>query len=503
MSTDPSAAIGRIEAAVEESSRQSSVPARELADLATVIKRIESLIVEGTAHGPDGSAAAERISDIAFALHDREVETSLCDALDAAVHEINDGGALAQGNAERAQQLAELLRELSRRVRDMIAQPQAIRRSEPVGETNVALVSNPARRPMLDEGDGEDDTPPDGAFKTDVPEDDEFAQVVVALTAALPSLAEFGAPVPVPRTALAQDAVPLSDEALFRELLVETADEKKTAEREPVLPQPESPEETVIAVKSSNAALLDELVSPPTRSNEEEPSASAPPVGALGDTFLDDLLRDAAPSKNPGSEAPAEAVMEPPPEPQGPAEDSAPEASLALPPPSELARDADAAEPSADLTEHSAHHDGARDDKTQLSRQGQEHSAVDTGVPVVAESARPPGNDPSSLSPLPPITPNDDPADLFDLISPLPGNVASKPEGIDASSDRVPESAPAVRAPLAIPTPLDGKPEAPPPQQAHLSAAAAPAQPGTRAASNDPLAPVRALTEEEMIALFS
>src|ERR1700683_2686655 len=101
MSTDPSAAIGRIDAAVEESSRPSGVPPRELADLAAVIERIESLIADRAAQGRDGTAAAERISDIAFTLHEREVETSLCDTLDAAVREINDVGALNEGSTER------------------------------------------------------------------------------------------------------------------------------------------------------------------------------------------------------------------------------------------------------------------------------------------------------------------------------------------------------------------------------------------------------------------
>ena len=116
--------MGRIDAAVEESSRRSAVPPDELADLAAAIERIESLIVEGAAHGPDGSAAVERIADIAFALHEREVETSLCDELNTAVREINDVGSLKQVSAERSQQAAELLRQLSRRVHDMIAQSQ-------------------------------------------------------------------------------------------------------------------------------------------------------------------------------------------------------------------------------------------------------------------------------------------------------------------------------------------------------------------------------------------
>ena len=49
------------------------------------------------------------------------MERSLCDALDAAVREISDAGAIKRSSAQRTEQAAELLRELSRRVNDLIA----------------------------------------------------------------------------------------------------------------------------------------------------------------------------------------------------------------------------------------------------------------------------------------------------------------------------------------------------------------------------------------------
>ena len=165
--------------------------------------------MEGAAQGPDGSAAVERLADIAFALHERELESSLGDELKTAVREINDVGALTRVSPERAQQAAALLRQLSRRVHDMIAQSKV--------EQSKADQPGPAWKKtqfvIADEDDEEDDTPNDGSFKTDVPEDDEFALVVAALTAALPSLAEFGAPVPVPPAALGKDAAPPTDDS--------------------------------------------------------------------------------------------------------------------------------------------------------------------------------------------------------------------------------------------------------------------------------------------------
>lgn len=191
MSTDPlNAAVGRIDAAIAgDAPVQSALgPTRDLADLAAVLGRIEALIAAGLPEEPDGSAAAERLADIAFVLHEREVEPSLCDALDAAVREISDATALQRASAERAQQAAELLRELSRRVSEMATLPQ----SEPTAEAAAGpAVGNARDDGGDDEETSEDDIPRAGLFDEDVPEDDDFAQVVAALAAALPSLADL------------------------------------------------------------------------------------------------------------------------------------------------------------------------------------------------------------------------------------------------------------------------------------------------------------------------
>jgi hypothetical protein len=451
--------MGRIDAAVEESSRRSAVPPDELADLATAVQRIETLIAEGAAQEPNGSATVGRIANVAFTLHDREVESSLGDELNAAVREINDVGGLKQLSPERAQQAAELLRQLSRRVHDMIAQSKADQRSGRAWEKAQFVIA--------DEDDEDLDALNDGSFKTDVPEDDEFALVVAALTAALPSLPEFGAPVPVPPAALARNAPPPIDDALLRELSIEAGDEAKRAESEPASPPHEASGETVVVIESSSSVLLDDPVLPPTPSNKEETpredsSVGEPPVGALSDMLLGDLLREAVQGINPSEgESPA-AATEPPLAFEAPAEDSESKVLLALPPPAE----------------------------------------PDAVVAAAAESALPSSEDPSLL---PPVTPDDDPGDLFDLTPAAQNNVPTMPEPA-APSERAPEPALAIPAPLAA-SPPDANAQIPlsppPPQQSR--GAATPAQPQrvARPASNDPLGPVRALSEEETIALFS
>jgi hypothetical protein len=202
-------------------------------------------------------------------------------------------------------------------------------------------------------------------------------------------------------------------------------------------------------------------------------------------------LRDAARSKNPTDEAPAEAFADPPPEPETPSEESEPKTLLVLPPPEA------AVEPAQEAGI-------ARDGETQSLRETEEREAGDVAVPVAAESPPPLSKDASSLSLLPLLAPDDDPGDLFDVTPPAPSNVAAKPEPIVAPSERAPEPVLAVEPPLAESIPFDLEPLTPAsPLPQPRVAAAAPVQPAPRPVSNDPLAPIRALSEEETIALFS
>jgi hypothetical protein len=119
-----SAALRRDEAAIDELPQMVTVPFRELSDVAAALARIESFIAGDGLAEPNGGDALERMSDIAFVLHEREVEASLCDALDAAVRDIAAAGAHSQERAQKIRQAAQMLRDLSRRVDDLIAQTE-------------------------------------------------------------------------------------------------------------------------------------------------------------------------------------------------------------------------------------------------------------------------------------------------------------------------------------------------------------------------------------------
>src|ERR1700740_3577745 len=105
-----------------------AAPVCNLAELASVLARVEALIAAAVDERPDAAAALERIADIAFVLHEREVEPSLCDALDAAMREIGEANARSRASVQRAQEAVELLRALARRLEVMMAaqaQPHA------------------------------------------------------------------------------------------------------------------------------------------------------------------------------------------------------------------------------------------------------------------------------------------------------------------------------------------------------------------------------------------
>jgi hypothetical protein len=189
MSTDPSAAALGPDDAVADAlaSPQGAEPPGDLADLAAAIERLEALMATGP--GLDGSAAVERIADIAFVLHEREVEASLCDALDAAVREISDAGLLKSAGTQRTQEAAELLRDLSRRVNDLMAHKQAEQGAEPAAAAQAPRRAAVAAR-FDDQDMAADEAIAAELFATDLPEDDEFARVVAGLASSLPVRAD-------------------------------------------------------------------------------------------------------------------------------------------------------------------------------------------------------------------------------------------------------------------------------------------------------------------------
>jgi hypothetical protein len=152
----------------------SATPASDLAELASALARVEALLTDAAGQSPDAAAAIERIADIAFVLHEREVEPSLCDALDAAMREISAAHASGRANLQRAQEAAGLLRTLGRRLDAMMA-------------AAAAASAAPQARGNNDEPEGADEFPaPDRCFDEDVAEDGAFAQSVAALAESLP-----------------------------------------------------------------------------------------------------------------------------------------------------------------------------------------------------------------------------------------------------------------------------------------------------------------------------
>ena len=561
MSTDPSgAAIGRVDTAVDESSaRQSAaLPPRDLIDLVAAIARVEALIASGVTHGPDGSAAVERIADIAFVLHEREVEASLCDALDAAVREISDAGTHKQASAQWTHQATELLRELSRRVNDMMALSAAEQRAEPPAAASAASASNGTEPAIArrddDEDAADDEILRDGLFEADLREDDEFAEVVAALAASLPALADADEPSSGPQRESAAVAGRPPDDAQKPEPPAETRGAGGTTGSEAELPLSDSSTEPVTVIESSGDVFLGEQPLPQTFANEEPPGeeltgdepairktpseraandASPPPLPPQRAGEGREILSEPVLIDKPSSDATSSGDL-PTPEILGgwasPAqlagEDSANADGLALPEPGAIMPAAPVESPLPAAPETTVGSDMALDRAA---------AGRDDFHPLLAgEPSR------ALLLESQPVGPEEDPGDLFEpmadphlaapsgpmipVVAPAPSDLAATPEHVGVSSgERVPESAPDEQAAISAREPGSlGEVSAPETAALALSlsagpvpkpspattpqlrpASGGPAQAVPRQVPNDPLAPVRALSEEEMIALFS
>ena len=131
--------IARLEAAMRENAPP-HVPAalvRGLVDLAAAIEQVEAVLAATGSSAPDGLLAAERIQNIAAALRRREVETALCDALQAGTREVSDAIMRNKAEATRVLSAVSLLRDLARRVNELfalaLAEPVAERNDQPAG----------------------------------------------------------------------------------------------------------------------------------------------------------------------------------------------------------------------------------------------------------------------------------------------------------------------------------------------------------------------------------
>jgi hypothetical protein len=203
MSTDSTGvARGLVQARGEKLSPQShGVPLLDFPDLAAAIERVAALIAADTFPARDGSAALERIADIAFVLHERDVERSLCDSLDAAVRDLAKAHKLREANVERAKNALESLREVVRRIEAPIGTKSVEEGTEhELSFTNDATQEGAAALSMTNRDTVESTTGDDGLFSISAREDEIFADATPSLpvtgsaeAAHLPPQAQSGA----------------------------------------------------------------------------------------------------------------------------------------------------------------------------------------------------------------------------------------------------------------------------------------------------------------------
>jgi hypothetical protein len=223
-------AIARIEATLRGEGPPQADAAGDLMEIAAAIGRIQAALAAGTMPAPDAAAAIERLSDIAFMLHERPVEATLCDGLDAAVREVSDANMRTQSAAEDVRKAAELLHALASRVSAMMTRSiGGSGTDQPAGE-NVAAESAPGA----------------GLFELATDAGETFAEAVAALAASLPTLDdapnEPAEAAPEPESgqgaqAPAIEAAPTDDALLPVDEAQQTATETEVADDSAAPPQ--------------------------------------------------------------------------------------------------------------------------------------------------------------------------------------------------------------------------------------------------------------------------
>ena len=188
------AAIARIEAAIHSDPPQD--PGSDLFEIVAAIALIEAEI--GTDAEPETGAlaAVERIRDIAFVLHERSVEATICDALDAAIREISDVCGRSGTAAARLRRAAGRLRLVANRLSAMIASSSADPPAHPPVADGTAGQSNERAAGATIEHEGPlaslldyAESPDATLFELDDDQADNLSRAIGKLVASLPSLA--------------------------------------------------------------------------------------------------------------------------------------------------------------------------------------------------------------------------------------------------------------------------------------------------------------------------
>jgi hypothetical protein len=238
-------AIARIEATLRGDGPPQADAAGDLMEIAAAVDRIEAAIASSTTPAPDVSAAIERLLDIAFMLHERPVEATLCDGLDAAIREISQASMRSESTAAGVREAAELAGALAGRVREMMALSIAVRGTHPPAEENAAAASGA------------------GFFELATNDGETFAQAVAELAASLPTLDdapnEPAEAAPQPESgqgaqASAIEAAPSDDALLSVDEAQQTAAETEVPDDSAAPPQFTSPQSSA-EVSLSEAVL--------------------------------------------------------------------------------------------------------------------------------------------------------------------------------------------------------------------------------------------------------
>jgi hypothetical protein len=251
-------AIARIEAALRGEGRADA--AGDLMEIAAAIDRIGAALAAGTTPASDISAAIERLLDIAFMLHERPVEATLCDGLDTAIREISEANMRSESTAKDIREAAELVRALASRVREMMALSSAMRGAHRPAGINV------------------DSTSGAGFFELATNDGETFAQAVAELAASLPTLSDApsesveAAPVPEPESGEgapvpAAEIAPSDDALLPAAEVQQTATEPGNVDDDTAPPQPASADVS-LSEAVLNQAFSDDYFSSPNSLRE-------------------------------------------------------------------------------------------------------------------------------------------------------------------------------------------------------------------------------------------
>jgi hypothetical protein len=265
-------AIARIEATLRGDGPPRAETAGDLMEIAAALDRIQTMLAAGTPPASDVSAAIERLLDIAFMLHERPVEATLCDGLDAAIREISDATMRSESTATGLREAADLVRALAGRVREMMA------------------LSSAGRGAPQPAGDNVDSTSGAGFFELATSDGETFAAAVAELAAALPTLAD------APNELI--EAAPLREPEPEPEL----EPEPESGEGAPASAVEIAPSDNVLSPAAEAQQTATETASP---GNDTAPPQIASTDVSLSEAILNQASDDFFSSPSFSSEAPA------------------------------------------------------------------------------------------------------------------------------------------------------------------------------------------------------